>query len=229
MSESQTSDEIRKGRIEVLGEEFGLLYDSVYTGVLELFFNWFEYKELFASKESRIKLLNEAAPSFFYIVQRRLWESILLHICRLTDPAQTAGKRNASINSISQFITDEGFGNQESCLVVQLMEASSFSRDWRNRYISHSDFDLAINLTAKPLEEANSEKVERVLELFQKYINLFQNYYFNVTTALNLIDSRKGVLALLRVLDDGLESKKKRFERIKSGKHTEDDFKFKQL
>ena len=229
MSKSQNPEEFREERIRVLGEEFGLLYDSVYNGILMLFFNWQEYRELFGTKESRIKILNEAAPNFFYIVQRRLWESLLLDICKLTDPAKSAGKKNASINSINQFITDEEFKNRVSNRVSELMKATSFCRDWRNRHISHSDFELAVNKTAKQLEEANSEKIEKVLDLFQEYINLFQNHYFNITTAFNLMDSRKGVLALLRVLDDGLESRKKRFERITSGTHTEDDFIFREL
>ncbi len=65
--------------------------------------HWAHYHELFGTKPSRIDLLNAVAPSFFRTVQDSLFEAVLLHLARLTDPAQSTGSRTcrcaASLNS----------------------------------------------------------------------------------------------------------------------------------
>jgi hypothetical protein len=229
MGSSKSSEEIKQEIIAILGKEVGSLYDSIYTGFLEVSFKWVEYKELFGTKESRLKILNDAAPFFFYIVQQILWENILLGICRLTDPPKTAGKKNASINALSEFISNAEFGKSVSLKVDAIMDATEFCRDWRNRFISHSDYDLATDELAKPLENASRAKVEVVLTLFGEYLNLYQNHYFNVTTVFSMIESRRSALSLLAVLDEGLESKKNRLERIRSGTYSEADLRKKEL
>ena len=62
---------------------------------------WEEYLELFGKTSSRIHLLNQSAPVFFKIVQDSLWENIILHLARLTDPPKSAGKNNLRYNDYS--------------------------------------------------------------------------------------------------------------------------------
>ena len=91
MGDIKTSEELKEERIRVLGKEFGTFYDSMYNDYLWLYSEWKEYKELYGTKRSRIELLNKAAPYFFFVVQRVLFENILLGICKLTDPPTSFG------------------------------------------------------------------------------------------------------------------------------------------
>lgn len=229
MGSSKTSVEVRNERIETLGKEFGLLYDSIYNEFLWLSIKWLEYIELYGTKKSRIDILNSAAPSFFYTIQKILWENILLGICKLTDPSKTRGKKNASVNSLLDFINDEILKNNVKVKTNELMEAIIFCRDWRNRYISHTDYILTTDENAKPLEVASKEKMNLVFTLFQELINIFQNHYFNVTTAFNMVENRKGAISLLYVLDEGIESRKIREDRIRSGIYSESDLRRKSI
>jgi hypothetical protein len=229
MGSHKTSDEVRHERIETLGKEFGLLYDSIYNEFLLLSLKWIEYLELYGKKESRIDILNLAAPSFFYIVQKILWENILLGICKLTDPSKTLGKKNASVKSLPDFIADKILKSNVTGKINDLMEATEFCRDWRNRYITHTDYLLTIDENAKPLEVANKEKLVVVFTLFQELINIFQNHYFNVTTEFGMLENRKGANALLYILDEGIESRRLREERIKSGHYSESDLRRKSI
>jgi hypothetical protein len=229
MGSSKTSVEVRNERIETLGKEFGLLYDSIYNEFLWLSIKWLEYIELYGTKKSRIDILNSAAPSFFYTIQKILWENILLGICKLTDHSKSRGKKNVSVNSLLDFIDDEILKNNVKVKTNELMEATIFCRDWRNRYISHTDYFLTTDENAKPLEVASKEKMNLVFTLFQELINIFQNHYFNVTTAFDMVENRKGAISLLYVLDEGIESRKIREDRIRSGIYSESDLRRKSI
>jgi hypothetical protein len=229
MGATKSAEEILNNRIKVLGEEFGALYHSIYNQFHWILSKWIEYKELFATKESRIELLNNTAPSFFGMVQGILWENLLLGICKLTDPQKSAGKRNASINSLNSYVRDEIFKSSVLAKANTLREKSVFSRDWRNRYISHADFDLAVDQNAEPLSEATRDKVERFIEEFQEYINMYEKFYFNSTIAFGALSSYKSALSLLNILDEGFEAKEERMKRLRSGSIDESDLRFKNL
>jgi hypothetical protein len=59
---------------------------------------WEEFVVLFGTKPSRVDLVNRAAGGFFRLVQDTFFADVLLHLCRLTDPASTGGKDNLTIS-----------------------------------------------------------------------------------------------------------------------------------
>jgi hypothetical protein len=95
--------------------------------------------------------------------------------------------------------------------------ASKFCRDWRNRKISHSDYLLATDDSAEPIEEASRLQVDEVFRLLSEFLNLFQEHYFNISSAFAMFESSRGSKSLLRIIDLGLESKKSIIERLRSG------------
>lgn len=223
MESIKTLDDERNKRIETLGKEFGSLYDSIYNEFVWLSFKWVDYKELFAKKKSRIVILNETAPFFFFTIQKILWENILLGICILSDPPKTGGKKNATIKALPDFINDEILRKNVHLKTKKLMEATEFCRDWRNRYISHKDYHLATDENAKPLKKATTEKLNNAFTLFQEFINLFQNHYFGTYTDFDVTVHYKDAISLLYVLAEGIGSRKQRKDRIKSGNYSDSD------
>ena len=84
---------------------------------------------------------NEDVPSHYM-------RDVVLRITKLTDPATTSGRRNASLAQLLPYYTND----QETyrTLEVQIEEASDaaqFARDWRNKHIVHRDYDLAIKVS----------------------------------------------------------------------------------
>ena len=53
---------------------------------------WSEYQEIFGNGPSRREVLNTVASNFFYLLEQLLFQDAMLHLCRLTDPAQTRVK-----------------------------------------------------------------------------------------------------------------------------------------
>src|SRR5207249_7581748 len=100
---------------------------------------WAEYVVLYGTKESRVTLLNQAAPRFARLIQDTLWEDVVLHIARLTDPPKSMGKHNLSVQSLSEHVSDPATRHKVEQLVAQAIARSEFCRDWRNRRLAHRD------------------------------------------------------------------------------------------
>jgi hypothetical protein len=229
MAYQSTPSEIRNNRIKVLGKEFGPLYDSIYNEFVWLSIKWEEYKELYGKKESRIGILNQAAPHFFYMIEQVLWENILLGLCKLTDPPKMRNKKNATSRAIVNFIDNDVLKKNIELKINELMESTEFCRDWRNRNIAHKDLLLATDKNATPLQIANRKKLNIAFSIFQEIINLIEEYYFKSTTIFDMINIHTGSVSLLYVLDEGIESRKHRMERIKSGDFDDSDIRRRSL
>lgn len=227
MSGTNTAEQIKLNRIKVLGNDFGKLYNSLYNEVVWINFKWLEYKELFGKKESRVEMLNKTAPFLFFVIQKTLWENILLGIARITDPAKMYGKSNVTIKALPDFIADESFKEKIKEKIESINSKSNFCRDWRNRWIAHKDLLLSINENAEPLSHASRKQVDESLEMIFELINKIEDKYFKSTTMFKLLssDNRKGAISLLCIIDDGLDSRKELLERLKSGNFDSNDLK----
>lgn len=97
MAENKTAEQVRNEHLQVLGPTLGPLYHALYNEVTWLHAKWKQYRLLFAESQERVDLLNDVAGFFFLLIQDVLWEDIILHIARLTDPPQSVGKDNLTL------------------------------------------------------------------------------------------------------------------------------------
>ena len=222
-STHQTAEEARAEQVQVMGEQLGTLYHALWQEVVWLHAKWGEFVSLFGTKPSRIELLNKAAPGFFRIVQDMMWEDILLHIARLTDPPRTGGKTNLSIQSLSESVGNPATRNSVEGLAAKALTASDFCRDWRNRRIAHRDLALALEHGAKPLKEGSRRKAREAIDAISAVLNAVSDHYQGSTTAFQFSEARGGAMSLLYVLDDGVKAELARRERRKSGHYDPGD------
>jgi len=97
MGDHQPSDDVRAGYITAMGEALGAVYHALWHQVALLHLRWNSYRGLFASSVETIDLLNAAAPAFFFDTERMMWENVLLHLCRLTDPTQVGRQKKETL------------------------------------------------------------------------------------------------------------------------------------
>lgn len=218
-------DEILQNHIKHMGEKLGTYFNALWKEVAWLYIKWSEYDELFGKKPSRVDLLNYAAPTFFHIIQDCLFKDILLHIARLTDPPKTGKKKNLSIRSLSNLISSDSLKKEIEGLIVTTIEKAEFCRDWRNRRLAHKDLKLSLSDKAMPLKSASREKVKDVLEAISSIMNAIAIHYSDTTISFDGLPRIKGAEALLYILDDGIKAEKRRRERIRDRKFTENDLK----
>lgn len=218
-----TPEQVQQKYVEHMGETLGPLFYALWNEVSWLHLKWSEYLELYGDKPSRIDLMNRAAPLFFRIIQDTLWEDIILHLARLTDPPQSAGKDNLTVLRLKGFIKDESAANNMCVLVEEAKRSTGFCRDWRNRRIAHRDLVLATGGIAEPLSLASREKVEEALIAIATIMNAVEQQHTSSITVFKPGSGPAGAKALIDVIDYGLKAKDDRLKRLKSGEYSAED------
>ena len=200
-----------------MGTELGAIYNALWQQLAWLHSKWAEYVDLFGTKESRVALMNEAAPRFFRIVQDSIWDDVLIHIARLTDPPKSAGRANLTIQRLPALV-DAAVKAEVNGKIAVALTRSAFARDWRNRRIAHGDYELALDLSAAiPLAPASRQMVCEALESVCDVINAVGLHYLDSTSFFNSRSSHQGAVSLLHVIAAGLEAERERSARIQSG------------
>jgi len=213
MSTTQSAEEIKKEQIAILGPEFGSLYNLLYNEIIWLHYKWTEFEELYGIEESRIKIMNNTAPSFFSMIQKILWENIISGIARITGRQETEGENNMTITAVPELINDQKLKESVEIKIKTILEKTNFCRDRRNSKTPLYDYETSINSKAKPLEEASQILVKESLYEITTLINLIHGFYFKSAHILDQIICVQGALSLLYALDDGLKERENYFNR----------------
>ena len=213
MSTTKSAEEIKKEQIAVLGPEFGSLYNLLYNEIIGLNIKWNEFEELYGIEESRIKIMNNTAPSFFSMIQKILWENIISGIAGITGQQETEGEKNMTITAVPELINDHELNKSVAIKIKTILEKTKFCRDRRNSMTPLYDYETSINSEAKPLEEASKILVKEALNEITALIDLLHGFYFKSTLILDRVQSNRGALSLLYTLDDGLKERENYFNR----------------
>jgi hypothetical protein len=229
MSKYRTAEEAKRDFIESMGDPLGKLFYALWQELAWLYEKWEEYLVLYGKKPSRIDLLNKAAPLLFRIIQDVLWEDIVLHIARLTDPPQSAGKANLTIRRIPNLLDDTHIAQALRKLIEIAIQSSEFCRDWRNRHIAHRDLNLVLEKDVVPLKPANRKKIKDALDSIAAVLNAVSGHYEDSETMFDIGEGSGGAVSLLYIIDDGLKAEADRQDRIRRGEYREEDFRKRDL
>ena len=170
MGEELTHEQVEQRYVALMGEDLGRIYTRLWNECVWLYRRWDDYVVLFGTSQERLDKLNEAAAAFFYQLQGTLFESVLLHMCRLTDPARSRGKKNLTLELLPDLV-DPAIRKDVNSLIASARQKCEFARGWRNLRISHSDLALALNRNAKPLPAASRKSVREGLDAIAAVLN----------------------------------------------------------
>jgi AbiU2 len=212
------SDEIEKRNIAAMGDHLGKQYSALFQEVGRLNLYWKEFLELFGTNEKRIERMNRSAPNFFSMLQGQQFETNVLHIARLTDPPETAGKKNLTVRNLPLLVTDQSLQDQLTKLLEKALDKTKFCRDWRNRQFAHADLALALqDRLAKPLEAATKERMNAAVSALSDVLNAMERHYFKGGCSFDDIAAHNGVMTLLFTLGFGVNARDEMEAKIKAG------------
>jgi hypothetical protein len=166
-----------------MGPELGLLYHELEEEVDWLQQKWNEFRELFGKGPERIELLNNAASNFFFLLHKLMFEDAMLHLCRLTDPAETRvrlGKRvvtrkNLTVMALAHAISDPGLKGRVEVQARQVKKNCEFARGLRNIRLAHADLESFRNGIASP--KILSKHVEDALKSMRDLLGGISQHY----------------------------------------------------
>ncbi|WP_148213493.1 hypothetical protein [Rhodospirillum centenum] len=214
MSHIRTSDEIKADYVETMGNDLGVFFHAIFQEVSGLYKEWIEYVEIFGANEDRINIINSICPNFFGIIQKRLWESLTLHVARLTDPPHQRGKNNLTILALPSLV-ESSIQERVQVSVDEAVSHAGFCRDWRNRHIAHRDLELTLERSAEPLKPASRELMRRALDSISKSVNTVHEHYFHCEIGFQYQPAES--YSLICTLDDAIHFREDIENRIRSG------------
>jgi hypothetical protein len=216
-------EEVKQRYVTAMGRELGPLFHLLWNECVWLHWKWSDYVILFGSKPERVDLLNQAAPAFFELVQGAMWEDILLHICRLTDPPKSRhGKHTLTLRRLPDLVP-AAIRRDVHSLLHEAIRKCEFTRDWRNRLIAHRDLGHALNKHAAPLAPASRKIVGDALKAIIGLLNHVELQQCGSTKYYEGISPHGNAESLLCVLRDGVEAETARRRRLRSGNPLPED------
>ena len=225
MGRVRTQEEVESENLVRLGPELGPVFSKLSHELAWLQIIWCEYRELYGTKPERLEILNASAKTFFYTIQRSMWNEVLLRIRRLTDPAKTGDKQNLTIMRLGDLCEDPELANRVRALATLADEKSRFAKKWRDREIAHADLGLALGRSAEPLPEVSRSEVTDAIAAIHVVLNTISKKLMSAEIHDEPIIGPNGALALLYVLRDGLRAEAEQRHRIQTGQYTADDVK----
>jgi AbiU2 len=195
-----------------MGEPLGTRFCALWEQVVWLPIKWNNFAELFGTKPTRVELLNRAASSFFGMIQDVLWNDILLHISRLTDPPK---RPRLTIRSLPSLIPDPINRKIVSDLVKVAMNETLFCREPRNHVIAHTNVHLFT--TTATIELGSRLQIRGALAAIDDVLNHIETHYMGAPTAFEHTHTVGNAESLLQVIYDGLTKQQTRIDRISGG------------
>jgi hypothetical protein len=204
-------EDVRTEAVKAMGSPLGDLYDILSSQVTWVHLKWKEHRALFGASKERIDFLNEAAPAFFGSLQSTLWDDVLLHLCRLTDPIKSGGKPNLTIRCFPSLISDPILRAKTEELVEHAKGKTAFAREWRNRRLAHREFPASITADLESLTPGSRRDVEEALASLREALNVIALHYLKSSCLYeHSIEALGGVDTLLRCLEKGVAEKRHR-------------------
>ena len=224
MAEHKSAEQVLEQHIRDMGTDLGTLYTALVNEVIWVHAKWTQYQQLYARSSERIALLNDVAGHFFGIIQDSLLEDVILHLTRLTDPPQSLGKDNLTLQRLHAFISDARLAKEVNDLVQAVVVACESARKWRNRQLAHRDLGLALASATVPLPGISYADIKAALAAMRAVLNCLESHYWNSETAYELFLTEGGEAdSMVYDLSKGVRAEEQRRERLQQGKPLPED------
>ena len=204
MAESTDAAAIRARKIEKMGSELGQLHYELWNELAWVHAKWREYRHLYGTDEATIAILNAAAPAFFYFLGAILFDDVLLHLTRLTDPPEYRGHARLTLRRLPGLIPDPVLRAKAEDLLKVVLTRTDFARDRRDRRIAHRDLLTVRGSHPAPLAHASRQNVEDALASMRNLMNEVESTFENSTTVFEGFISSGGADWLTACLRVGL-------------------------
>ena len=159
-----------------MNPEIQLLFYRIHCEVVQLFYRWKIFRQLFGSGEENLNLLNKSGSNVFELLQRLTEDNVSLTLCRLTDPEKTGSYENLSIRNFLgriEAVLDVTVRQDLHGKLARLEAATEKFRIHRSKRIAHLDLTHALKPELlPPLWYSDLQDALKILESIMKDLHL---------------------------------------------------------
>jgi hypothetical protein len=219
MPREQTADEVLEEFRKAYPEPAAEFAHRLWNDLCYLHLSMSAYIQLYASKEV-VDILNSSAPRFFGWLQNWLRLTIYLEIGRLTDPAQSRTRSNASFAGFAKVLREVGDAAAAAALednLKPLQPAVQKIRKIRHRTLAHADLETVLREDS-PLPDISREELETLVYELGKIYSQTDARFRRTQTYFQGMDMFTGVDALTTFLKRGFQASEEENARVRKAK-----------
>ena len=185
------------------------IWNLLYEETVWVHAYWLLFKQLFGGTLDDLDLLNRSAAFCFYVIQDALATDVQLTLSKLSDPAKSQGKENATAEHLLNEIQGlhwPASADHLQCLFQELRDACRPIRTARNKIIAHIDRATALGSNkAQPPAGTTVGETNKALQALREFMNAAAVYLGEVPTAYEHFSARgeggDDLIALLRMAE----------------------------
>lgn len=209
----RTEEETLHRYKERMGDELGSTFHLCLQELYWVSSIWDTHETLFQNSHS-VELINSANGGVSFAIQNVFLEYVQLGVCRLTDPAKQRKSKNLTVRALPNLVIKD-LKLEIDQLVSEALEATEAARDWRNRRISHSDFDLKAS-QAEPLKSTSRIATTEAIARIHRVLQPIALHYCSTNLILTELGDDNAISFLLHLFA-GQRKKEADLEAVKNG------------
>jgi AbiU2 len=218
----ESAEQVRKRHLRDMGPKLGAVYHALWNEVAWLHAKWDLYRQLYARSPERIAFLNKVASHFIGVLQDTLYDDVLLHLSRLTDPPSSGKYDRLSLQALPERVPEVALASEVKGLIQAAKKACETARSSRNRRIAHTDLALALAGTFDPIPSRS--EIEAALNAVRAVLHRLEAHYWQSETGYQHFCPKGGDAdSLVRYLLKGFRAEERRMERFREGKPLPED------
>ena len=161
MTTTLTFEQIVEDYSQTLGPKLGRAYAHLLSDFSNTLLSWRTYRQLFGTNRKRVELLNRASGPVAVVIERALFEGVVLSLCRIADPA-SSGRGGVRTNlTLRRIAEDPNAPAELHGLIDALDQEIAPLRQMRDKAIAHRDLPIA--LKAGRLDGVSRAQIETVI------------------------------------------------------------------
>lgn len=181
------------------------LFGKLSERLVELSALWDIYVEVFGTNQTRIDILNKAAPTFTATIHNNFLDSVILGICRLVDPPGDGSRQNITFRRLTDKIPADHklvVSGDVDRLLNAAIESAKPLRVHRHKRIAHASLDEAVGVAVLP--KVSRSDISNAITAGQNLMNALTLSECNGVTLFDAVSHNNDGIALVCYVQLGL-------------------------
>ncbi|WP_299565775.1 hypothetical protein [uncultured Sulfitobacter sp.] len=166
-----THDDILENYAELFGVDDGATVKLITDSISQLYKEWNIFLYFFCGPRERVDVLNESSGSTARTLQSMLWDSAVMKVRKLTDPAKSRSNKNLSIENLVRIAFDHSKLDISGSYETTMAEVTD-CRKYADKYLVHRDLGHALGKSATSINRKSTTLAIRAIGSFVKTFHM---------------------------------------------------------
>lgn len=214
---NKSHSEVGKEFADLFGETDGKTVQLITNSVSQLYSEWRIFLYFFCGAKERVDVLNLASGTTARTLSYMMWDSALLKVRRLTDPAKSRSNSNLSIEQLV-LIANKMAGKNISPDYELAKTAVADCRRYADKYLAHRDLGHALGKNEIGVNrKSTTDAIRAVGGFVQKFHSVVRDTHYVIMPISPLEDEKQFLMRLHLGNQKAVELKRESYDRAMSG------------